>query len=146
MLTRSQVASRLGRSLATVRRLEGHVLHPTKDANGVNRFDDAGVNAAARMLSERSDSAAWVLDPPPEDGQRKPDNHVVEPGRELVELRTRLELIVRKLAAETDRAERAEKRVSAFEATIAAELLSLGLAHPEASRGVERALNKLSRL
>ena len=39
MLTRSQVARRLNKSLATVRRLEGWKLHPRRDANGIHRFD-----------------------------------------------------------------------------------------------------------
>lgn len=52
MLTRVQVARRLGKSIATVRRLEGSQLHPRRDASGVLRFDDAEVHrlAAARGL------------------------------------------------------------------------------------------------
>jgi hypothetical protein len=38
-MTRKQVAVRLGKSLATVRRLEGVRLHPVRDAQGVHRFD-----------------------------------------------------------------------------------------------------------
>jgi hypothetical protein len=39
-LTRTQVARRLGKSVATVRRLEGCVLFPSLDWRGVHRFDD----------------------------------------------------------------------------------------------------------
>ena len=34
-----QVARRIGKSIATVRRMEGNVLNPTRDARGVHRFD-----------------------------------------------------------------------------------------------------------
>lgn len=60
MLTRAQVARRLGRSIATVRRLEGSVLHPTRDHRGVYRFDDAEVAKLARdrRLSPREGDGA----------------------------------------------------------------------------------------
>lgn len=48
MLTRSGVAKRLGKSLATVRRMEGYALHPTRDERGVHRFDPDEVEAVAR--------------------------------------------------------------------------------------------------
>lgn len=51
MLTRSQVAARLGRSLATIRRLEGKELHPEKDGRGVNRFDAEEVQEVAQRLA-----------------------------------------------------------------------------------------------
>jgi hypothetical protein len=47
MLTRSQVAKRLGKSIATVRRMEGTVLHPRRDAGGVLRFDPVEVDRVA---------------------------------------------------------------------------------------------------
>jgi hypothetical protein len=50
MLTRSQVARRLGKSLATVRRLEGAQLHPHVDVNGVHRFEAREVELLARRL------------------------------------------------------------------------------------------------
>ncbi len=37
-LTRRQVAARLGKSVATVRRIEGILLAPTRDHRGVHRF------------------------------------------------------------------------------------------------------------
>jgi hypothetical protein len=48
MLTRSGVAKRLGKSIATVRRMEGVELHPTRGSNGVHLFDPDEVDAAAR--------------------------------------------------------------------------------------------------
>jgi hypothetical protein len=39
-LTRSQVARRLGKSIATVRRLEGRVLFPRFDSRGTHWFDE----------------------------------------------------------------------------------------------------------
>ena len=41
MLTRAGVARRLRRSIATVRRMEGHELHPSQDLNGTHWFDPA---------------------------------------------------------------------------------------------------------
>lgn len=55
MLTRSQVAKRLGKSIATVRRLEGSALHPIQDRDGVHRFDAREVDAVKR--GRRSPSA-----------------------------------------------------------------------------------------
>jgi len=48
MLTRARVAKRLGRSIATVRRMEGHELHPWTDARGVHQFDSSEVEQLAR--------------------------------------------------------------------------------------------------
>lgn len=48
MLTRSRVAKRLGRSIATVRRLEGVELHPVRDERGVLHFDEDEVDAIAK--------------------------------------------------------------------------------------------------
>ena len=50
MLTRAAVAKVLGRSIATVRRLEGHELFPRRDWKGVFRFDESEVAAVARRL------------------------------------------------------------------------------------------------
>jgi hypothetical protein len=50
MLTRAQVARRLGKSIATVRRLEGDQLHPRRDDAGVYRFDSAEVDRLAAHL------------------------------------------------------------------------------------------------
>ena len=50
-MTRQQVATRLGKSLATVRRLEGVRLRPVQDSRGVHRFDPDEVEALARDLA-----------------------------------------------------------------------------------------------
>jgi hypothetical protein len=53
LLTRAQVARRLGISLSSVRRMEGERLHPTVGADGVRRFDPAEVASVASDLIER---------------------------------------------------------------------------------------------
>lgn len=55
-MTRSQVAQRIGRSIATVRRLEGVELHPVRDATGVYLFDPADVED---FLGRRQEAARW---------------------------------------------------------------------------------------
>jgi len=47
-LTRAEVARRLGKSIATVRRLEYRVLFPARGERGVLRFDEADVERARR--------------------------------------------------------------------------------------------------
>jgi hypothetical protein len=49
-MTRKQVALRLGKSVATVRRIEGVLLYPTRDARGVHRFDVSEVDALAQRV------------------------------------------------------------------------------------------------
>ena len=51
VMTRKQVADRLGRSIATVRRLEVTLLHPHRDARGVHHFDRNEVEQLARDLN-----------------------------------------------------------------------------------------------
>jgi len=53
MLTRAGVAKRLGRSLATVRRMEGTELHPSVDDRGVHRFDPDEVDAFTARGSDQ---------------------------------------------------------------------------------------------
>jgi ribosome-binding protein aMBF1 (putative translation factor) len=56
---RAQVAKRIGKSVATVRRLEGIELFPTLDEGGAHRFDAAEVEAlAARMDRARRPQSA----------------------------------------------------------------------------------------
>jgi hypothetical protein len=50
MLTRAQVAKRLGKSIATVRRLEGEQLHPRRDEAGTHRFDAGEVERLAATV------------------------------------------------------------------------------------------------
>src|SRR5437762_382841 len=52
MMTRGQVARRLGKSVATVRRMEGSQLHPRRDAGGVLRFNPAEVERVARAMRQ----------------------------------------------------------------------------------------------
>lgn len=47
MITRSQVARRIGKSIATVRRLEGDKLHPTIGPRNIRLFDEGEVAAVA---------------------------------------------------------------------------------------------------
>lgn len=56
MLTRSQVAHRLGKSIATVRRMEGELLFPVVDGQGVHRFDAEEVE----LLGEERATRAFV--------------------------------------------------------------------------------------
>jgi hypothetical protein len=58
MLTRSQVAKRLGKSVATVRRIEGVLLAPIQDARGVYRFNADDVDDLARDIA-RGDVSLW---------------------------------------------------------------------------------------
>jgi hypothetical protein len=50
MLSRIEVARRIGKSVATVRRLEGVELHPTRDSSGVHRFDVDEVERLAAKI------------------------------------------------------------------------------------------------
>jgi hypothetical protein len=50
VLSRSQVARRLERSVATVRRIEGVLLFPRRDRRGIYRFDDSEVDDLARKV------------------------------------------------------------------------------------------------
>lgn len=50
-MTRREVAKRLGKSVAAVRRLEGVHLHPARDARGVHHFDEDDVEALAHRVS-----------------------------------------------------------------------------------------------
>lgn len=47
-MTRRQVARRLGKSLTTIRRIEGVLLHPNVDSRGVHRFDSTEVESLAQ--------------------------------------------------------------------------------------------------
>jgi hypothetical protein len=60
MLTRGQVAKRLGKSVATVRRLEGRELHPRRDTKGVLRFDPEEVEAVAEGSVGGSTRSDWL--------------------------------------------------------------------------------------
>jgi hypothetical protein len=51
MLTRSEVARRLRRSVTTVRRIEGELLFPEIDDRGIYRFDESEVDALIDAVS-----------------------------------------------------------------------------------------------
>jgi hypothetical protein len=70
-MTRKQVADRLGRSLATVRRLEGTLLHPHRDVRGVHHFDREEVEALARDLDAGSVSLRREQALPIDDGESR---------------------------------------------------------------------------
>lgn len=57
-MTRGQVARRLGKSIATVRRLEGVLLNPVQDELGVWHFDDAEVDRLAAEVRS-GDVSLW---------------------------------------------------------------------------------------
>lgn len=70
MLTRSGVAKRIGRSIATVRRMEGRSLHPTQDAHGVHWFDPQEVEVVLGRRAEGVDVGARGSPLWPESGAR----------------------------------------------------------------------------
>ena len=57
-MTRHKVAERLGKSIAAIRRLEGVLLHPTRDARGVHHFDEDHVEALAESI-RRGEVSIW---------------------------------------------------------------------------------------
>jgi hypothetical protein len=54
LLSRAQVAERIGASVATVRRYEGTLLHPHVDKDGTHRFDPAEVTALAASRANQA--------------------------------------------------------------------------------------------
>lgn len=63
-LTRSQVAARLGISIATVRRLEGHELHPTIGLDGVRHFAADEVEGLAATRAQQPSRTRTPSEPP----------------------------------------------------------------------------------
>jgi hypothetical protein len=61
LLTRGQVARRLDVSIATVRRLEGTVLHPRTDEDGVRLFEAQEVERVALARSSKPMSKAATM-------------------------------------------------------------------------------------
>jgi hypothetical protein len=63
-LTRADVARRLRKSIATVRRLEHRVLFPVRDEHGVHRFDESEVELARRDSEslKRYARSRWLED------------------------------------------------------------------------------------
>jgi len=54
LMTRAQVAERIGASVATVRRYEGTLLHPQVDKDGTHRFDPKEVMALAASRANQA--------------------------------------------------------------------------------------------
>lgn len=136
-MTRTQVARRLGKSLATVRRIEGVLLHPTQDARGVHRFDSGEVEALARDIKTgRASLALEMRRNGSESPMGDPQDHdrcanCLDLEREIATLRDELEerraaqrLELTRLQIEHDR-QRAIQDAEASElATQVAELIS----------------------
>jgi hypothetical protein len=62
MITRKQVARRIGKSIATVRKMEGVSLQPRTDAKGVHWFDEEDVDTVAEQIAitgRALDDAPW---------------------------------------------------------------------------------------
>jgi hypothetical protein len=122
MLTRSQVAKRLDRSVATVRKMEGRVLHPTRNERGVWLFDEADVEEVARdvevsgrALTADHDEVSAAPWPTSEDVEERepvttPDRSEFEQAQrrirehraELAALQARVELLEDEAAFELD--------------------------------------------
>lgn len=56
-LKRGEVARRLRKSVATVRRLEGHILFPSRDQRGIYRFDEWEVE---RLIKNPERARRWA--------------------------------------------------------------------------------------
>ena len=117
MLTRSQVARRIGRSLATVRRLEGKELHPRPDARGVNRFDPGEVDALADRLMETGSVPALRDDEPPSaEGAYRQD------AQTITKLTADVENLQRQLGHAERRAQDADRELDEYKGRVAREL------------------------
>ena len=133
-MNRRQVAQRLGKSQATVRRIEGVLLHPTQDSRGVHRFDDKEVEALAHGVENgtitlwqelrRGSTDAANDDPPVDFGSGKActacadlEQQVQALRNELDELRRRHRRDLEDLRAEHSR-ERAQQDAEASELAI----------------------------
>lgn len=74
-MTRKQVARRLGKSIATVRRIEGVLLHPTRDERGIHHFEPDEVESLASdvergVVALSSDFGLAERNPPSESESR----------------------------------------------------------------------------
>jgi hypothetical protein len=99
MITRAQVARRLGKSIATVRRLEGHSLHPCVDESGVHRFDPKEVERLRQEKGTPTEpvASAWL--------QARDDSRGTGKARGLAEdeCRATIERGLRAQLAQTER-------------------------------------------
>lgn len=142
MITRGQVAKRLGKSIATVRRMEGRDLHPTPDQSGTLRFDPDEVERAARerggARSVNSRRSPWLnsaLETPPVSGEVRLAEETSEFHDEDYEERARA--VLAREQKERERAQReADEQLKAAERRVAtlreeAEALELAVAQQE---------------
>lgn len=108
-MTRKQVAQRLGKSLATVRRMEGVLLHPTQDSKGVNHFDVREVEHVARevgnghLVVHRELRTAGSEASAPHDDLDKKCENCAALQQQLEEQRSRNESELASLRAKYDR-------------------------------------------
>lgn len=144
-MTRVQVAKSIGRSISTVRRLEGHVLHPVPDGRGVNRFDEAEVAELAELMirtgrTPPAEPEVW-WDNLDAEGPRLCDEH-----RQLTE---ELEREVSEQRRHRERAERrlveAERRRERLETVVARGIVALASRFPEVAGDAARLLRGLER-
>lgn len=119
-MTRKQVARRLGKSIATVRRIEGVLLHPTRDERGVHHFDPNEVEALAGevgrgVVALSSDFDFADRNPPPESEARSDCTACLELEQTLDAVRVKLakQERIHRLAIEQLRAER-EREAAAY--------------------------------
>src|SRR5258708_34184509 len=104
---RAQVAKRIGKSVATVRRLEGIELFQTLDEGGAHRFDAAEVEAlAARMDRARRPQSAWLRAELASRAEYDDDDDDREHAARLAQQRAETEAFHRRLADERAREQR----------------------------------------
>ncbi len=134
-LTRTQVARRLGKSVATVRRLEGRVLFPRRDWRGIHRFDEWEVEGLQRNPERLKQHArsTWFQRERPSKGARRSENrrasHISSAG-EHAALADVLELLLERFA-EVD-------LQALFAAGVDAELIAMMIQCAEEARGAPR--------
>src|SRR5436190_6464805 len=103
MMTRGQVARRLGKSVATVRRMEGSQLHPRRDAGGVLRFNPAEVERVARAMRQGNLSTLSSASFRTDGFESDDDDEILDPAE--IEHRERM----RRAEAESDAAAEARR-------------------------------------
>lgn len=120
-MTRKQVARRLGKSIATVRRIEGVLLHPTRDERGIHHFEPDEVEALAGdvdrgVVALSSDFAFADRNPPSESEVRSdcPTCLALEQTLDAVRGKLAAQERTHRLAVERLRAER-EREAAAYQ-------------------------------
>lgn len=105
----------MGKSIATVRRIEGVLLHPRQDARGIRHFDPKAVEALVKDVAEGTASlipdlpSRWVSDHARRDDANECERCVVlsagieQLRTELDEQRREHRLAIERLHAERER-------------------------------------------